>query len=70
MLNLAEIASYHMLSLCSLLHLGKLYVRNRYMKSAKDWGWCKFITLQALFDADAGYLLNDDCTLLLLMLIR
>jgi len=31
------------------------------MKSAKDWGWREFITLQALFDADAGYLLNDDC---------
>lgn len=36
-------------------------VQNRYMKSAKDWGWREFITLQALFDADAGYLLNDDC---------
>ncbi len=31
------------------------------MKSAKDWGWREFITLQALFDADAGHLLNDDC---------
>ena len=31
------------------------------MKSAKDWGWREFITLQALFDADAGYLVNDDC---------
>ena len=36
-------------------------MQNRYMKSAKDWGWREFITLQALFDADAGYLLNDDC---------
>ena len=31
------------------------------MKSAKDWGWREFITLQALFDADAGHLLSDDC---------
>ncbi len=36
-------------------------VQNRYIKSAKDWGWREFITLQALFDADAGYLMNDDC---------
>ena len=36
-------------------------LQNRYMKSAKDWGWREFITLQALFDADAGYLVNDDC---------
>ena len=43
----------------SLIHCVNL--QNRYMKSAKDWGWREFITLQALFDADAGYLVNDDC---------
>lgn len=31
------------------------------MKSAKDWGWREFVTLHTLFDADSGYLLNDDC---------
>lgn len=36
-------------------------LQNRYMKAAKDWGWREFVTLHTLFDADAGYLLNDDC---------
>ncbi len=44
-----------------LLQKGWCALQNRYMKSAKDWGWREFITLQALFDADAGYLVNDDC---------
>ncbi len=36
-------------------------VQNRYMKAAKDWGWREFVTLHTLFDADAGFLVNDDC---------
>ena len=47
--------------LCSLSLHSCRCLQNRYMKSAKDWGWREFITLQALFDADAGHLLNDDC---------
>ncbi len=35
--------------------------QNRYMKAAKDWGWREFVTLHTLFDADAGFLVNDDC---------
>ena len=31
----------------------------RYSKQAKDWGWREFLTLTTLFDADAGFLVND-----------
>ncbi len=37
------------------------HAQNRYMRAAKDWGWREFVTLHTLFDADAGYLANDDC---------
>lgn len=33
--------------------------QNRYSKSAKDWGWCEFVTLTSLFDQDAGFLVQD-----------
>ena len=33
--------------------------QNRYNRTAKDWGWREFITLTSLFDAEAGYLVND-----------
>lgn len=33
--------------------------QNRYSKSAKDWGWREFVSLTTLFDADAGFLVND-----------
>jgi hypothetical protein len=33
--------------------------QNRYSKSAKDWGWREFVSLTALFDADAGFLVDD-----------
>lgn len=33
--------------------------QNRYSRAAKDWGWREFISLTALFDADAGYLVGD-----------
>ena len=33
--------------------------QNRYNRTAKDWGWREFITLTTLFDAEAGYLVND-----------
>jgi len=33
--------------------------QNRYSRTAKDWGWREFISLTQLFDADAGYLVND-----------
>lgn len=33
--------------------------QNRYSKTAKDWGWREFVSLTTLFDADAGFLVND-----------
>ena len=33
--------------------------QNRYNRTAKDWGWREFITLTSLFDAEAGFLVND-----------
>jgi hypothetical protein len=33
--------------------------QNRYSRSAKDWGWREFVSLTTLFDADAGFLVDD-----------
>ncbi|KFM27625.1 Ubiquitin carboxyl-terminal hydrolase 12 [Auxenochlorella protothecoides] len=33
--------------------------QNRYSCTAKDWGWRDFVSLTTLFDADAGFLVND-----------
>lgn len=55
---------YLCLKICDAGHdifLCVCLLQNRYMKAAKDWGWREFVTLHTLFDADAGFLVNDDC---------